>query len=141
MQHRIFVDDIDRIDQWSESLDNINDELLTGYGLSVYEGYLDDNESYGGAHNSYLSILMLYGVILGSLMILTILVKSFSLFNFFKDRPSDVRIYLCIVMITLFASISETLITGINEFLTILFWISLSSLSFIKYKIQNARKI
>ena len=141
MQHRIFIDDLDRIDQWSESLDNINDELLTGYGLSVYEGYLDDNQSYGGAHNAYLSIFMLYGVILGSFMILTIFIKSFSLFNFFKDRPSYVRIYLCIIMITLVASVSETLITGVNEFLTILFWISLSSLSFIKYKLQNERTI
>ena len=141
MQHRIFVDDIDRLDQWSESVENINDEFLTGYGLSVYEGYLEDNQSYGGAHNAYLSILMLYGVILGSLVILSILIKSYSLFSFFKKPSSDVTINLCIVLITLIASISETLITGVNEFLTILFWISLSSLSFIKYKLQHNESI
>ena len=50
---------------------------------------------------------------------------------------NQVHIYVFILLYTLIASIYESLIVGINEFITILFWFSLSKLSFYKYQLKS----
>lgn len=141
IQHRIFVDPIDRFEQWSQAIDHIIEKPLTGYGLGVYEGKIEENVklqlSKYGAHNAYLSLFMQYGLFFGGLVIFIILRKSIILCLFFKGYPDYIRIYSCIIVITLIASFGETLITGINEFQTLLFWFSLSILSFTKYNLNH----
>ena len=54
-----------------------------------------------------------------------------------RNETGYIRIYSFIVLYTLFAAVFESLITGINEFQTILFWFSLTILSYTKYQVNN----
>ena len=86
-----------------------------------------------GAHNGYLAILVQYGVLFATLIFYIIFSKSYSLLNYFrKTRVGYTAIYSFIIIYTLTASIYESLMTGINEFHTILFWFSLAILSYSK---------
>ena len=86
-----------------------------------------------GAHNGYLAILVQYGALFSILIFYIIFSKSFSLLNYFrKTRVGYTAIYSFIIIYTLIASIYESLMTGINEFHTILFWFSLAILSYSK---------
>jgi len=86
-----------------------------------------------GAHNGYLAILVQYGALFSTLIFYIIFSKSYSLLNYFrKTRVGYTAIYSFIIIYTLVASIYESLMTGINEFHTILFWFSLAILSYSK---------
>ena len=86
-----------------------------------------------GAHNGYLAILVQYGALFSILIFYIIFSKSYSLLNYFrKTRVGYTAIYSFIIIYTLVASIYESLMTGINEFHTILFWFSLAILSYSK---------
>tara|TARA_Y100000746_G_C15400613_1_gene406218 strand:- start:27 stop:1121 length:1095 start_codon:yes stop_codon:yes gene_type:complete len=133
INHRVFSSENDRFSQWVEGVINISNNPYLGYGLSVYDGSLDTNIEYGGVHNGYLSFIMQYGIIFGSFIIFIVLRKSILTWIYFKDPPEYIRAYLFIVIITLITALVETLMTGINEFQTLLFWFSLSFLSFVKF--------
>ena len=90
-----------------------------------------------GAHNGYLSILLQYGIIFGGLVILIIFKKSLEIIRFYYGKNDYNLIYLFLVVYTLIAANFESLITGINEFHTILFWFSLSYLSYSKSLEEN----
>ena len=130
----------DRILQFEYAYLSLQEKLFTGYGLDKYAHidkslvpiYLKDKII--GAHNGYLAILVQYGIIFGSGVLFLIFRKSFLSYSYFKNRDSFERVYLFIVIYTLIASIYESLITGINEFHTILFWFSLAILSYSKFK-------
>ena len=139
IQHRVLYSDLDRFSQWQEAIYNIKASPWFGYGLLEYDGDLEElseykynEEIYGGAHNAYLSFFIQYGVIFGSLIIFIIIRKSLLLF-YRLQYMSHTRIYMCIITITLVASMFETFMTGINEFQTVLFWFSLSFLSYSKF--------
>ena len=86
-----------------------------------------------GAHNGYLAILVQYGALFSIVIFYIIFSKSYSLLNYFrKTRVGYTAIYSFIIIYTLTASIYESLMTGINEFHTILFWFSLAILSYSK---------
>ena len=86
-----------------------------------------------GAHNGYLAILVQYGALFSTIIFYIIFSKSYSLLNYFrKTRVGYTAIYSFIIVYTLIASIYESLMTGINEFHTILFWFSLAILSYSK---------
>ena len=130
----------DRTDQFNFAVNNLEKELWFGYGLSEYSGLpsnVDVPEEYQGlliaSHNGYLSIFLQYGIIFGFFIILIIMRKSLMLSSYFIRKEQKDNIFLFIVIITLIASMFETLLTGINEFHTILFWFSLSYLSYSKY--------
>ena len=74
-----------------------------------------------GAHNGYLALVTQYGIIFGGLMLYIIFQQSYKLLSFFRNSLEYERVYLFIIIYTLIASLYETLITGINEFQTILF--------------------
>ena len=127
----------DRIEQFSFALDNIQNELFFGYGLDQYSGLPDDidipKEYKGnlmGSHNGYLAILLQYGIIFGLIVFFIIFQKSINLIQFsYHDR---LIAYKFIIVYTLLAGFFECYFTGINEFQTILFWFSLSLLSYSK---------
>ena len=129
----------DRTLQFEIALENINNKLYVGHGLDKYSGKVNielANEYDGiimSAHNGYLSLFIQYGVIFGSLILFIFLKKSISVVYFFKEGDEYLNFYLFIVIYTLIASNFESLITGINEFQTILFWFSLSYLSYSKF--------
>ena len=134
----------DRLLQYQYAWLSIKKKLFFGYGLDKYayihkslvpihlKGFIITS------HNGYLAIITQYGLLLGGVVLLVIINKSIQLFYFFKNRSGNERVYLFIVIYALFASIYETLLTGINEFHTILFWFSLAFLSYSKYKIEDA---
>ena len=129
----------DRTLQFELALEGINDKLIKGHGLSNYSGISEIalGEDYDGlivsAHNGYLSLFIQYGLIFGSLILLIILRKSLEVLNFFIQAEGHIKFYLFIVVYTLIAANFESLITGINEFHTILFWFSLTYLSYSKF--------
>ena len=133
----------DRTLQFEIALENINNKLYVGYGLDKYSGKvnIEIGDEYDGlimtAHNGYLSLFIQYGIIFGSLILFIFLKKSISVVYFFKEGDEYLNFYLFIVIYTLIASNFESLITGINEFHTILFWFSLSYLSYSKFIKEN----
>ncbi|MAW21502.1 MAG: hypothetical protein CMD16_03805 [Flavobacteriales bacterium] len=134
----------DRILQYEYAFKSIYSKLYTGYGLDKYS-YIDKSlvpiflkGKIIGAHNAYLAILTQYGIVFGSLVLYIIFQKSYSAILFFRNSSGNEKVYLFIIIYTLIASIYETLITGVNEFQTSLFWFSLAILSYSKYKIENA---
>lgn len=133
----------DRTLQFEIALENINNKLYVGHGLDSYSGKvnIELGDEYDGlimsAHNGYLSLFIQYGIIFGSLILFIFLKKSISVVYFFKEGDEYLNFYLFIVIYTLIASNFESLITGINEFHTILFWFSLSYLSYSKFIKEN----
>ena len=133
----------DRLLQFKYAYLTIKENLIAGNGLDKYS-YIDKSlvpiylkDQIIGAHNGYLSILAQYGLIFGGLILFIIFRKSLECFSFFKNRNRFERVYLYIILYTLLASIYESLMTGINEFNTILFWLSLSLLSYTKFREQH----
>jgi len=132
----------DRIIQYEYAIKSISNKLYTGYGLDKY-AYLDKSlvpiylkSQIIGAHNGYLAILTQLGIFFGSISLIIILRKSFILIIKHISN-NQMHIYVFILLYTLIASIYESLIVGINEFITILFWFSLSKLSFYKYQLKS----
>ena len=134
----------DRILQYEFAYKSIQERLFTGFGLDKY-AYIDKTLApihlqgkIIGAHNGYLAILTQYGIVFGSIVLFLIFKMSAQHFSFFKNEKGFERVYLFIVIYTLIASLYEALMTGINEFHTILFWFSLAILSYTKFIKENA---
>ena len=133
----------DRILQFEFAYLSVQEKLFTGYGLDKY-AYIDKSlvpiylkDKIIGAHNGYLAILAQYGIIFGSVILFLIFRKSLQAYSYFKNKKSFESVYLFIILYVLIASIYESLITGINEFTTILFWFSLSILSYSIFLKEN----
>ena len=134
----------DRIIQYKYALASINNEFFYGYGLDKYS-YIDKSlvplnlqSEIIGAHNGYLAILTQYGVLLGGIILFLILRQCFDLILYFYSKENDIyKRYLFILIYTLIASFYESLIVGINEFHTILFWFSLAILSYSRKYYEN----
>ena len=134
----------DRILQYQYAYQTLVNKPLFGYGLDKY-AFIDMSlvptylkHTIMGAHNGYLAILAQCGILFGGIFLFIVLKKSLQVFLYFKSRKSFERAFLFIIIYTLLASFFETLMTGINEFNTILFWISLSILSYSKFEEENA---
>ena len=129
----------DRWIQFYYAFDTFLQKPYSGWGLDKY-AFIDKSiipyylrGVIIGAHNGYLAILVQYGALFSILIFYIIFSKSYSLLNYFrKTRVGYTAIYSFIIIYTLIASIYESLMTGINEFHTILFWFSLAILSYSK---------
>jgi len=134
----------DRWIQFYYALETFLEKPFTGWGLDKY-AFIDKSivpyylkGSIIGAHNGYLAILVQYGLIFSSIIFYIIFKKATETLSYFrKNRTGYVAIYSFLIIYALLASIYETLMTGINEFHTILFWFSLAILSFSKFKIED----
>mgnify|MGYP001385829516 CR=1 FL=1 len=133
----------DRILQYKYAFLSIKNKLISGYGLDKY-AYLDRSlvplhlkSQIIGAHNGYLAILTQYGIIFGSIIIYIIARKAYSLMIYFYNSSNNLKVYLFIIIYTLVATLYESLIVGINEFNTILFWFSMAILSFTQFRMAN----
>ena len=129
----------DRILQYKYAWLSIKERIFFGYGLDKY-AYIDKSlvphyiKGIISSHNGYLAIITQYGIIFGGIILFITIKKSYQLLSYFRNNNESERIYFFIVIYTLIASIYETLMTGINEFHTILFWFSFAILSFSKFQ-------
>jgi O-antigen ligase len=134
----------DRVLQYQYAYETFINKPLFGYGLDKY-AYIDLSLvpaylkfTIMGSHNGYLAFLTQYGIIFGGIVIFIILKKSLQFLLYFRKRESSEKTFLFILIYTLLASLFEALMTGINEFNTILFLLSLAFLSYSKFKEENA---
>ncbi|MDG1348283.1 MAG: O-antigen ligase family protein [Flavobacteriales bacterium] len=89
------------------------------------------------AHNSFLAIFVQYGFIFGFFIIGIIFYQTIRFYlKIDKDDPVEL-FYFYIIIYAILASVYENLITGINEFHTILFWFSFGFLSYSIYRREN----
>ncbi len=129
-------------DRWNQlyyAFETFLQKPFTGWGLDKYSFIDLSIVPYYlqgviiGAHNGYLAILVQYGALFSAIIFYIIFNKSYSLLNYFrKTRIGYTAIYSFIILYTLLAAIYESLMTGINEFHTIMFWFSLALLSYSK---------
>jgi len=134
----------DRILQYKYAILSIKHKLFFGYGLDKY-AYINKSlvpislqGKIIGAHNGYLAILTQCGIMFGGLILYIIFHQSYKLISFFRNSSDYERVYVFIIIYTLIASLYETLLTGVNEFQTILFWFALAFLSYSKFNQENA---
>ena len=134
----------DRVLQYEYAIASIQQKPFVGYGLDKYS-YIDKSlvpvflkDKIVGAHNGYLALLTQYGIIFGGLILYIIFQQSYRQILFFRNSLEYERVYIFIIIYTLITALYETLMTGINEFHTILFWFSLAILSYSKFNQENA---
>ena len=137
----------DRVLQYEYGLKSIVNSPYSGYGLDKYSFIdkklvpLELKSKIIGAHNGYLAILTQYGLIFGFFILYIILKKSYRSIIFVnKHKLEEHKIHIYIIIYTLIASLYESLMVGINEFHTILFWYSLAIILFREYNHNNENK-
>ena len=133
----------DRMLQYTYAFETFIQKPFFGYGLDKY-AYIDKSIVPAfldgliiSAHNGYLAILVQYGIFFSIVIFGIIFYKTGKSIKYFRNGRSLPNFYLYSLIYALFAAFYETLITGINEFHTILFWISLAMLSFTEFKLNN----
>jgi len=130
----------DRMLQYQYAFETVLQQPFFGWGLDKY-AYINPEivPSYLSghiisAHNSYLAILVQYGFVFGLFILGIIFYQTIRFFlKIDKNEPAQL-FYLYVIIYAVLASIYETLITGINEFHTILFWFSFGFLSYSIHK-------
>jgi len=131
----------DRVLQIKYAFTTLLNKPFFGYGIDKYS-YIDMDlvpELIFGtiisAHNGYLALLVQFGMIFGGAILFIIVRKSFlNIKRFISKKNSNYTYYLFVIIFGLITSFFETLITGINEFHTILFLFSLTILNFSYYE-------
>lgn len=131
----------DRTMQFYYAFETFKEKPISGWGLGKY-AFVDTNlipYSLRGyilsAHNGFLALMVQYGIFFALAIFFIVFRKSIQLVYFFrKSNTGSTAIYSYLIVYTLIATIYETMLTGINEFQTILFWFSLAYLSYYKYE-------
>jgi O-antigen ligase len=130
----------DRFLQYKYAFETLLQKPLFGFGLDKYayinpelvphylKGYII------GAHNGYLAILVQYGIVFGLFIIGLIFYQTIKFYFKIEKEAEGELTYLYIIIYALLASFYESMITGINEFHTVLFWFALAFLSFSDFK-------
>ena len=136
-----------RIDEINYAIITLKNNFYTGYGLSKYS-YIDqslidvDTRSYDliTAHNGYLAILVQYGVIFGFLFFSNVFVSLFKILKYYwfdVSKENHVKVYLFFIFYALMSSFFESIMGGINNILTSLFWFSFAYLSYYYNSFSN----
>ena len=130
----------DRILQIKYAFITFLNKPFFGYGIDKYS-YIDTNlvpdlifGTIISAHNGYLALLVQFGMIFGGAILFIIVRQSFLNIKRFISKQNNNTFYLFVIIFGLLTSFFETLITGINEFHTILFLFSLAILNFSYYE-------
>ena len=130
----------DRILQIKYAFTTFLNKPFFGYGIDKYS-YIDmelvPDLIFGtiiSAHNGYLALLVQFGMIFGGAILFIIVRQSFLNIKRFISKQNNNTFYLFVIIFGLLTSFFETLITGINEFHTILFLFSLAILNFSYYE-------
>ena len=130
----------DRILQIKYAFTTLLNKPFFGYGIDKYS-YIDmdlvPDLIFGtiiSAHNGYLALLVQFGIIFGGAILFILGRQSFLNIRRFISKKNNNTFYLFVLIFGLLTSFFETLITGINEFHTILFLFSLAILNFSYYE-------
>ena len=131
----------DRLFQYQYAFETLMQKPFLGYGLDKYS-YIDLSlvpnhlkDIIIGAHNGYLSILVQFGFLFGSLVIGIILRKVFLLtINYYTMKSPESDFFIFLLIYTSLASFYESFMVGINGIHTFLFWFALSFLSYSKFR-------
>ena len=130
----------DRILQIKYAFTTLLNKPFFGYGIDKYS-YIDmdlvPDLIFGtiiSAHNGYLALLVQFGIIFGGAILFILGRQSFLNIRRFISKQNNNTFYLFVLIFGLLTSFFETLITGINEFHTILFLFSLAILNFSYYE-------
>lgn len=116
------------------ALVRIKSKLYTGNGFMSYKEINPLDYNYQserapmGSHNSYLTIMVMYGVVFGTVFLIPIFNLFFKAVKKYYHYHPKYSVHLYIVLSVLIASMSEDLIIGINSGSTYLFFISISIL-------------
>ena len=134
----------DRILQYKYAYETFLQKPLFGFGLDKYSFintdlipeyiYSSVDGSILASHNGYIALLIQYGIVFGLFIIFLIFQNIFFLWTYFEKSIDINRTYLYIIIFGVLGAIYETLITGINDFHTFLFWFSIAFLSYSKYR-------
>ena len=129
----------DRVLQYQYAYETFLQRPFFGFGLDKY-AYINQEivPSYLSghiisAHNAYLAIIVQYGIFFGLTFLGIVFYKILEIFKNINLSDPIERFYFYLITYVVLASLYETLITGINEIHTILFWFSLSFLSYLIY--------
>jgi len=129
-----------RLLQYHYAYETLLQKPLFGFGLDKYAYINPELVPYYlkghvmGAHNGYLAILVQYGIVFG-LVVIGLIVYQTTQFYLKIDKEDSVELsYLYIIFYAIIASFYETMMTGINEFHTVLFWFSFGFLSYSLYQ-------
>ena len=120
---------------FENGIKTFQDNIWTGHGLDKYcwtdPKYWDSPELALQPHNTYLGILIMYGLFFGVVLILLILKTVFKTFKS-SFRNSDTFVSFCnnSVVLILIKGFSESLIIGVNEFTSLLFWFALGVMAY-----------
>ncbi len=134
----------DRLLQYQYAYETLIQKPFFGFGLDKYafiNPEIIPDLLIGrkiSAHNGYLAILVQYGIVFGFLVLVIIFRQSFLFFNKVTIKNPEDKFYIYLLAYTLIAAVYEALMTGINEFQTILFWFALAFLSYSKFRKANA---
>ena len=142
--NRLISQDIfsNRILAFEYAYKTFKSKWLTGYGLANY-AYINQDlisaEHEGidiGAHNGYLALLVQYGLFFASSFFMILFTSLFSIISFVKSNwyNKHIQFFSFILIFTLLNGFVETMITGINDFQTCLFWLSFGYLYSQAYK-------
>ena len=130
----------DRLFQYQYAYETLLQKPFFGFGLDKY-AYLNTElvpynlrDKIIGAHNGYLAILVQYGFVFG-LFIIGLIFYQTAQFYLRIDKENLAQLsYLYIIVYAIVVSFYESMMTGINEFHTVLFWFSFGFLSYSIYK-------
>jgi O-antigen ligase len=118
-----------RDDVFEKGWQTFQDNVWLGHGLDKYEWtdpkYWDKPELMLQPHNAYLALLIMYGLLFGAPLILSILylpIKTFK--TAYKSTDPFVVFCYLLVIILIIKGFSESLLVGVNDYLTVLFWIA-----------------
>ena len=132
--NRLLSDDLisNRILEFQYAYKTFQSKWMSGYGLANY-AYINqalisvDHESFHiGAHNGYLALLVQYGLFFASSFFIILFTSLFSIISFVKSNWDSkyIQFFSFILIFMLLNSVVETMITGINDFQTCMFWLS-----------------
>ena len=124
-----------RDEVYSNGIKTIQEHVFLGHGLDKYNWtnpiYWDSPDLALGPHNTYLAVTIMYGIFFGFVFIIFIL--KFAIKTFKKSFKSDdyfIRFCCYIILIFLVNGFFETLIVGVNEFVTLLFWFAIGCVGY-----------
>lgn len=131
----------DRNEVYEKGLLTLKDKFWFGNGLDKYAWtnsiFWDNPELAMGPHNAYLSIGIMYGIIFGTLFILAIFLFTVKNYRIsIRNEDGFIKFSYYLIILTLILAFFESLIIGVNELLTIMFWFAIGVISFHRYKIK-----
>ncbi len=131
---RLLSEDLisNRILEFEYAYMTFQSKWISGYGLANYAYINQDLISvehenlHIGAHNAYLALLVQYGLLFAISFFIILLTSLFSIISFIKSKwdSKHIQFLSFIIIFTLLNGFAETMITGINDFQTSMFWLS-----------------